>query len=382
MAGRKRVFIFNHVQKCAGTSLSTYLFRSLGCEESAPLYMLSTIDAFHPRWRAGHYREVGSLYVASHFGAQVHTLFPDHAPHYVTMLREPLARFLSSYKMSMDIGTLPESITPADYFEGAWPNYLTLTIGDGSLAEAKRRLAAEYCFVGITEEFERASQLLAHTLGFASVGLLHANRSLAHAPAQGLPAELKERFYRRNADDVELYRFACELSERRWREAEPAIRSASRPVVPHDSKLDVREFLDAYTHDVGGPGSFLFERWSPADGALTIYWGVLYRTGFLPLCFRLLERMRLAELRTVLDNLARFHAHVPYARPLLGRCIEYFERCARRSAELSRPSFEKTLPVLSVDYVGFLETDRMLQHGRSRSREDLSAKIERALLDD
>ena len=53
MACRKRVYIFNHVQKCAGTSLATAIFRSLGCRESAQLYMLSTIDEFVPRWRRG-----------------------------------------------------------------------------------------------------------------------------------------------------------------------------------------------------------------------------------------------------------------------------------------------------------------------------------------
>ncbi len=224
--------------------------------------------------------------------------------------------------------------------------------------------------------------MLAHTLDFDVVGVLHANRSAASAPEQSLPAELRERFYVTNADDVELYRFARALFDERWREAEPAIAAARRPLVPQASKLDVREFLDAYTHDLGGKGSFLFERWSPDDPALTIFWGVLYRTGFLPLCFRLLEQLRLGELDVVLDNLARFHAHVPYAQPVLGRCIAYFERCRRRSAELGRPSFETRLPVLSVDYVGFLETDRMLQHGRSQRRQDLKAKIERALLDD
>jgi len=385
VAERKRVYILNHIQKCAGTSLSTYLFRSLRCRESAQLYMLSTIDDFYPKWKRGHYRDAESIYVGSHFAAQAHTLFPEHEPHYLTMLREPLARFLSSYKMSLDIGTLPDGITPAEYFEGAWPNYLTLAIGDGSLREAKRRLAEEYRFVGITEEFERSSQLLAHCLDFPSVGLLHANRSVAQAEEDGVSPELRERFTRANADDLELYRFARMLFEERWRAAEPAIAAASRPVVAEDSKLDVREFLSAYTHDVGSKESFIFAPWSQGDGPLTIFWGVLYRTGFIPLCFRLLEQRRCAELRVVLGNLRRFHAHTPYAQPVLGRCIEFFERnnSETETSRLSRRSLGSQLPVLSVDFVSFMDTDRMLRLGRAtRNEEDLKARIERALRND
>jgi hypothetical protein len=386
MTQRKRVYILNHIQKCAGTSLSTYLFRSLRCRESAQLYMLSTIDDFYPKWKLGHYRDVESIYVGSHFAAEAHTLFPEHEPHYLTMLREPLARFLSSYKMSMDIGTLPDTLTPAEYFEGAWPNYLTLAIGDGSLREAKRRLAEEYRFVGIAEEFERSSQLLAHSLDLPAVGLLHANRSRAQVSERdGVSPELRSRFYRANSDDAELYRFAQSLFDERWRAAEAAIAAASRPVVAEESRLDVREFLSAYTHDVGRKDSFIFQPWSPGDGPLTIFWGVLYRTGFIPLCFRLLEQRRCEELRVVLGNLRRFHEHTPYAQPVLGRCIEFFERsnAAGETSRLSRRSLGDQLPVLSVDYVSFMDTDRMLRLGRAmRNEEDLKAKIENALRDE
>lgn len=375
MAARKRVYLFNHVQKCAGTSLATALFRSFGCQASAQLYMLSTIDEFHPRWRRGELRDAESIYVASHFAGGAHALFPDHEPHYLTMLREPLARFLSAYKMAMDIGTLPDDFAPEDYFGGAWPNYLTLAIGDGDLAEAKRRLSEEYRFVGIVEEFERAAQLLAHTFDFPVVRKLHANPSATRAREDQLSPEFKQRFYAANAEDVALYRFARELFERRWDAAEPAIRAAARPVIAQDSELDVMEFLRAYVHDVGGPDSFIFAPWSPGDTALTIFWGVLYRTGFIPLCFRLLEQKRSAELRSVLGNLRRFHAHAPYAQPVLGRCIEFFEQASRGEAP------GRTLPVLSVDYVSFLDTDRMQRVGRAlASGADLKARIERALL--
>ena len=101
----------------------------------------------------------------------------------------------------------------------------------------------------------------------------------------------------------------------------------------------------------------------------------MYRTGFIPLCFRLLEQQRLAELRRVLANLRAFHARAPYAQPVLGRAIAFFEdACAGGGVA-------RELPVLSVDYVAFLETDRMLHHGRAlRHSGDLKARIERALL--
>jgi hypothetical protein len=377
MPARRRVYIFNHVQKCAGTSLATAIFRSFGCQTSAQLYMLSTIDEFIPRWRRGEVRGADTIYVASHFAAGSHALFPEHEPHYLTMLREPLARCLSAYKMAMDIGTLPEGFTPEDYFAGAWPNYLTLAIGDGDLAEAKRRLAEEYSFVGIVEEYERSAELLAHCFAFADVAKVHANPSATRAQEDELSAAVKGRFYAAHADDVELYRFARELFESRWRAAEPGLRAAQRPVVVQDSQLDVREFLKAYAQDVGGPGSFVYEPWRPGDVAGTLFWGVVYRTGFLPLCFRLLQQRRTAELRLVLANLRRFHEHVPYARPVLGRCLDFFERAAAGEA------LGRSLPVLAVDYVGFLDTDRMLHVSRAaRNPAELKARIERALLAD
>jgi hypothetical protein len=377
MAGRKRVYLFNHVQKCAGTSLATSIFRSFGCRESAQLYMLSTIDEFFPRWKRGEFRDAETIYVASHFAAGAHALFPEHEPHYLTMLREPLARFLSAYRMAMDIGTLPERFTPEDYFAGAWPNYLTLAIGDGDLAEAKRRLAEEYPFVGIVEEYERSAALLAHTFDFEAVAKVHANPSATRAQEDELSPDFKQRFYAANADDLDLYRFARALFERRWRAAEPAMHAAYRPVVAQDSRLDVMEFLRAYAQDVGSADSFIFEPWSPSDPVRTLFWGVVYRTGFIPLCFRLLERGRSEELRRVLANLRRFHAHAPYAQPVLARCIEFFERACAGGAVGS------TLPVLSVDYVSFLETDRMLRVSRAaRDPAELKARIERALLAD
>ena len=374
MPGR-RVYIFNHVQKCAGTSLATAIFRSFACRESAQLYMLSTIDEFFPRWRRGDFREAESIYVASHFAAGTHALFPEHEPMYLTMLREPLARFLSAYRMAMDIGTLPASFTPEDYFAGAWPNYLTLAIGDGDLAGAKRRLEDEYPFVGVTEEYERSAALLAHTFDLPFVAKLHANPSATRAHEDELSREFKQRFYAANASDAELYRFARALFERRYRAAEPAMRASYRPVIAQESQLDVMEFLKAYVHDVGGADSFIFEPWSPSDPVRTLFWGVLYRTGFIPLCFRLLEQKRLDGLRVVLANLRAFHERAPYAQPVLDRTIAFFEHaCA--GGDVARE-----MPVLSVDYVAFLETDRMLRHGRELRRSgDLKARIERALL--
>jgi hypothetical protein len=371
----RRVYIFNHVQKCAGTSLATAIFRSFACRESAQLYMLSTIDEFFPRWKRGELREAESIYVASHFAAGAHALFPEHEPMYLTMLREPLARFLSAYKMAMDIGTLPESFTPEDYFGGAWPNYLTLAIGDGDLAEAKRRLEHEYPFVGITEEYERSAALLAHTFDLPFTAKLHANPSSTRAHEDELSREFKQRFYATNADDAQLYLFARALFERRYRAAEPAMHERSRPVIAQESQLDAMEFLKAYVHDVGGADSFIFEPWSPSDPVRTLFWGVLYRTGFIPLCFRLLEQKRVDALRVVLANLRAFHERAPYAQPVLGRAIAFFEHAAA-GGEIGRE-----MPVLSVDYVAFLETDRMLRHGRELRRVgNLKARIERALL--
>jgi|GEM_PF-5728623 len=148
-----------------------------------------------------------------------------------------------------------------------------------------------------------------------------------------------------------------------------------RPAVALESQLDVMEFLKAYVHDVGGADSFIFEPWSPHDRARTLFWGVVYRTGFIPLCFRLLEQKRVDALRVVLANLRAFHEHAPYAQPVLGRAIAFFENACAGGA------IAREMPVLSVDYVAFLETDRMLRHGRAlRASGDLKTRIERALL--
>ncbi len=396
---KKVVYIFNHIMKSGGLSFSSYLFNNLKYRESVQLYMPATIDEFFPQWRAGYYDNIKSIYVGSHFASGVHSLFPGHRPCYLTMLREPLARFLSSYKMSMDIGIFPETFTPEDYLNGAWHNFMTLVIGDGDLAHAKKRLAEEYEYVGITEEYERSVMLLAHQLDLDAVAYTHANKSKTEVEEAGITDEFRRRFYRLNSDDEELYRFGLALFERRWEQHKKTIAKEPRPFAKNTPKTDVMALLDGFLADVGGSDSFLFRPLGKDDAVLRLFWGIIYRMSALPLLFTLLKRGRYRDLRTALENLKQFHSTAPFAHPMVGRQIEFFERAVPQGIEaaigalLSRTGINLSrfakrrlgveLPISSIGYLSFMDTDRLLAlSGNITNRESLKQKIEAGLLED
>jgi hypothetical protein len=395
----KRVYIFNHIMKCGGTSFSSYLFNHLRCGESAQLYMLYTIDDFYKKWRKGRYIDAESIYVGGHFASEAHTLFPGHTPYYMTMLRDPLFRYLSSFKMSRDIGVLPEVDSPEEFFNGAWHNFMTLVIGDGDLVLAKKRLAEEYAFIGIIEEYEKSVKLLAHLFDLDAVAQTHANRSAAVVRKEDLSPRFIERYYEANADDVELYRFARGLFQDQWARHGDEIAKNPRPLVNRMPRIDIMAFVDGFFNDIAAKDSFVFEPWDPEKRHLALFWGILYRMSVLPLFYSLLKKGRYKDLLTALRNLKDFHESASYAHPLVARYIEFFERITPRGmraiagrlislmkidvSRVAKRSIGDSMPITSVGYLSFMDTDRMMRlSGAMENRENLKEKIELSLLDD
>ncbi len=397
--GEKRVYIFNHIMKCGGTSFSSYLFNHLRCKESAQLYLIFTMDDFYKKWRAGYYSGVESIYVGGHFIAGADKFFPNHRPYYMTMLREPLSRYLSAFKMSQDIGLLPEVDSPEEYFDGAWHNFMTLAIGDGDLALAKKRLAEEYAFIGIIEEYENSVKLLAHLFDLDEVARTHSNKSAAVMRREDLFPHFIERYYEANADDVELYRFGLELFHKQWDRNKEAVTKHRRRVVDRMPKIDIMAFVDSFFNDTAMKDSFVFEPWNPEERHLYFFWGILYRMSVLPLFFSLLKQGNYGGLRAALENLKGFHEAVSYAHPMVGRYIDFFKRITPRGvsaligrlaaflnldlSRLAKRTIGASMPVTSVGYLSFTDTARMMElSGAMKNREDLKEKIELALLDD
>jgi hypothetical protein len=119
----------------------------------------------------------------------------------------------------------------------------------------------------------------------------------------------------------------------------------------------------------------------------------------LPLLFTLLKRGRYGDLRIALDNLKLFHSTSPFAHPMVGRQLEFFENAIPRGIEsvigallsrlginLSRFAKKRVgseLPISSIGYLSFMDTDRLLElSGKITKRESLKEKIEAGLLED
>ncbi len=164
-------------------------------------------------------------------------------------------------------------------------------------------------------------------------------------------------------------------------------------------KIDIMAFVDSFLNDTAMKDSFVFEPWKPEKGHLSLFWGVLYRMSFLPLFFSLLKQGNYGGLRAALENLTKFHEVVSYSHPMVTRYIEFFRRITPEGmsaligrvlahlhidlSRLAKRTIGDSMPVTSVGYLSFMDTDRMMAlSGAMKNRENLKEKIERSLMDD
>lgn len=98
---------------------------------------------------------------------------------------------------------------------------------DEVLALAKKHLEESFCLVGIQERFDESLLLLAEEIGLRKLHYERRNM-LRPGAASGIGEEDRALAAELNSADMELYAYACELFERRVKEAGPAFAARLR----------------------------------------------------------------------------------------------------------------------------------------------------------
>lgn len=230
--------IFLHIPKTGGTTLHHILERCYRrdqiCTFKYPGF-LSQIENF--KRLPPEKREVYRL-IEGHLSFGFHRYVPGHSS-YITLLREPIARILSSYyyarshpehylysALTDDQVGLKSLLKQHTAHTHEFFNLQTSMIaGDewddperpadrAALERAKQNLGSRFQVVGLTEEFDATLRLLSHTFGW-KVGFYRKRNVTRRKPRVELvDPEISELMREANALDIELYQFARELFQK------------------------------------------------------------------------------------------------------------------------------------------------------------------------
>lgn len=252
---------FLHIPRTGGGSLNRILEAQFTPEQIAPMRLMQ-----HLAKAVGDERDLGKYsFVRGHFGHTILSYLPAR-PQVITMLREPVARTVSRFHWAAaqgDANPIGNEFRPDisidEYVAADWAgqlltNFQTRNIAlnfdltrrhldrDGNeiilsqsqllthsttnmsddelLARAKQRLA-DFEFVGVTERFTETVQLMCHNFGWPEPSeppYVHKTTTREPSP-QSLSADTRARIEDLTRLDGELYRFACDLFDRRYAES-------------------------------------------------------------------------------------------------------------------------------------------------------------------
>jgi hypothetical protein len=230
---------FMHMAKTGGTTLTAILDSKFDLAEICPEQLWPTLLKLSPKELAN-YR-----LLRGHFFYRIHKLLP-RPPVFLTLFRNPIDRIVSTYYFCR--GGSPEHLNPeADattfykaksltlgefvrhpslydcenaqtYQFIARKDIHTAPLNHRSLEEAKAYLN-QFAFVGITERFDEALQLLSFTFGWNP---LKEHQPLMVSPTRtrrsSLSPDIIEVIRERNQFDFALYDYATALFELRYQQ--------------------------------------------------------------------------------------------------------------------------------------------------------------------
>jgi hypothetical protein len=234
----RKALIFLHIPKTAGTTLNRIIER-----QYSPLAIF-TMDPHRIRATAERFKRLPEArrrrlqVVRGHLFYGIHEFLPQNAT-YITMLRDPVARLLSSYyfvlrrplnplhrkfkreRLGVEdcIRLFPDrNNTQCRFIAGVKDT----AIADERLLDmAKANLTKSFSVVGICERFEESLILISKTFGWEISA--YENHKVAKTRPMAEP-KLVDLIREHNRLDVELYEFGKKLFEQSLRKNEESIR--------------------------------------------------------------------------------------------------------------------------------------------------------------
>jgi hypothetical protein len=233
-----RALIFLHIPKTAGTTLNRIIewqYNPLSIFTMDPYRIRATPERLKELPEA---RRRGLRMVRGHFYYGIHEFLPQGAT-YITMLREPVARFLSAYYFlqrrplhPMHRKVKSEKIGVEDFIR-LTPHRQNLQCSliagiksngkceERALDVAKENLAKSFSVVGLSERFEESLMLMAKTFGWKIP--FYENRKVSKTRPQ-VDSTAIEMIREHNRLDLELYEFGRKLFEASLAKKEEAVR--------------------------------------------------------------------------------------------------------------------------------------------------------------
>lgn len=245
------VLLFLHIPRTAGTTLN----RAIRLRADSKREILASTFRSFPSWKK-YLAHVQSLppehldrirYFRGHFSYGIHEQLPKPAL-YVTMLRNPVERVVSSYYFFIkQLGS--DDISIEDFVRKGRVGDPRLHIGwtdnvqvrmlaahDGKpvkvpigscttdmLELAKERIASHhFVLTGLTERFDESMLLLKNKLGWRTCYYVTFNVSKLQPRTQDISQATRDLIESHNALDLELYAFAKELFEEEIHKAGPS----------------------------------------------------------------------------------------------------------------------------------------------------------------
>ena len=223
----QRALVFLHIPKTAGTTLNRIIewqYNPLSIFTMDPYRIRATPERLS---KLSEERRRRLRMVRGHFYYGLHEFLPQGAT-YMTMLREPVARFFSSYYFiqrrplhPMHRKVTSERIGVEDFIRlTPLRQNLQCSLIEGiksngrckedTLEIAKENLAKSFSVVGICERFEESLMLMAQTYDW--VVPFYENRKVSKT-RPNVEAAAVELIKENNQLDLELYRFGKELFE-------------------------------------------------------------------------------------------------------------------------------------------------------------------------
>jgi hypothetical protein len=249
-----RLLILIHIPKTAGTTLSHMLRMRFALRPANWLRHARTLGYYHlgyarPEHLEARLARIAALsprqrsqvrFFAAHAGFGLRERLPDDlraTAGYITVLRDPVARVISTFHHLRSEGRLPRDLNLRNYidqrrhfglfkFDNAQTRYLA---GEGGVAIddhahrvtrdmlelAKQRLEHDIWWFGLTERFEESVLMLADLLRWKRPQYVSARVTKSRGDEQPPETALLAKIREINALDVELYEHAARLFEQR-----------------------------------------------------------------------------------------------------------------------------------------------------------------------
>ncbi|MCZ7547078.1 MAG: sulfotransferase family 2 domain-containing protein [Anaerolineae bacterium] len=216
--------IFLHVPKTAGVTLNTLIDRHYSPEAIYQTH-IEALDDFFALTDA---EKQPIRCLRGHMPFGLHAALPRPAT-YLTLLREPVARFVSEYTYirtspdhSFHEHLIANDVTLEAYIEIGEPNLMTRWLcgfaetGDwlpnplpaDAVATAQRHLAAYFSVAGLTERFDEFLLLLRRVHGWRRILYTRQNVTRARRPHNAIPRATLAAIAQANREDIALYAHA------------------------------------------------------------------------------------------------------------------------------------------------------------------------------